>query len=190
MAILRRSHISQGRGRRYLARHARWVGERGSSASPRDDSGGLGRSFRGGKQATQACPQAASSSTRRQDLNQRAAAIVERATETPMFKGGAIEIAQAESVAVTGLRFAEEGPVTIRESCCGGGPSLHALQLRTAPCEPEQALPMTPAMAAGVADHVWTLEELVDLAQCQDDGGFRLTHYPGCSRPVGAAERG
>ncbi len=49
------------------------------------------------------------------------------------------------------------------EPCCGGCPALPVLQLRSAAQEPQEPLPAHPAMAAGVADHVWTLDEIAGL---------------------------
>lgn len=42
-------------------------------------------------------------------------------------------------------------------------PALPALQLRAAAQEPRGPLPRTPAMAAGVEDHIWTLQEIAGL---------------------------
>ena len=38
-------------------------------------------------------------------------------------------------------------------------PALHVLEF----CRIHQTLRITPAMATGLADHVWTLEELIEL---------------------------
>ena len=56
-------------------------------------------------------------------------------------------------------RVLQEG----REPRRDGQPALHVLQLRARPQVARQAVPATPAMAAGVADHVWTCEEIAAL---------------------------
>ena len=35
-------------------------------------------------------------------------------------------------------------------------------------CRAHQSLRVTPAMEAGIADHVWTVEEIVELVQEED----------------------
>jgi len=47
----------------------------------------------------------------------------------------------------------------IREPRCGRGPPFHVLQLRRTPQDVRNPYPRTPAMAAGVADHILTLRE-------------------------------
>ena len=56
-------------------------------------------------------------------------------------------------------RILQEG----REPGARGLPALHALQLRPAPQALKERYPRTPAMAAGVTDHIWSLEEIAAL---------------------------
>jgi hypothetical protein len=45
-------------------------------------------------------------------------------------------------------------------------------------CRVHQTLRVTPAMEAGIADHVWTLEEVVGLLQANAQNAARLESNP------------
>src|ERR1041385_3474018 len=75
-----------------------------------------------------------------------------------------------------------------REPCARGLPALHALQL----ARPHKALkgryPRTLAMAVGIADHVWSLEEITalldrSLPRLSRAGGLRELCRERPSRP-------
>jgi hypothetical protein len=51
-------------------------------------------------------------------------------------------------------------------------------------CRVHSTLKMTPAMALGVADHPWSIAELIDAAEAADDTGRPFTPLPSAPPPT------